>query len=191
MNDQGGVVFWLGNTQLNADYYALRTPEEYRAYLARFSDEVDKGSVRRIAESHPNPALRSRAFRADAVEWIRAHPASWARLLGDKTLDWLRPWANPLAWSPRIVVATGIWNVVLFALAGAGLAFVPRPAAWAAAAWLTLSAAVHVAMIVVLRYRATFWDPVLVVLAAATMLRVLQVPEETGRRQPRRCYSHS
>ena len=180
VNDQGGVVFWLGNTQLNADYYALRTSGEYQTYLRRFTEEVDRGSVRRLAQAHPNPADRSRAFLADATEWIRAHPSAWARLLADKTLDWLRPWANPLVWSPRVVVATGLWNILLFGLAAVGLTRVPRGVAWAAVAWLALSAAVHVAMIVVLRYRATFWDPVLVVLAGAAMLRVLQ---ETERRE--------
>ena len=172
VNDQGGVVFWLGNTQLNADYYALRTPGEYAAYLEKFSEEVDRGTVRRIAQQHANPALRSRAFFEDARAWIRAHPAAWTRLLANKALDWLRPWASPLAWSPRIVIATAVWNVVLFALAAVGLACAPRRAAWAAAGWLVLSAGVHVAMIVVLRYRATFWDPVLIVLAALAVTRL-------------------
>jgi 4-amino-4-deoxy-L-arabinose transferase-like glycosyltransferase len=168
VNDQAGVVFWLGNTQINVDFYALKTREEFRGFTDKYKADVDHGRIRQIAAGYQNPAARSRAFLADALSWIRRNPRDWARLLGEKTLDWLRPWASRFEWSRPVVVATGLWYGALFVLAGVGLARFRRPGlSSAATAILLLSAAAHVATLVVWRYRMVFWDPVLIVYAAA------------------------
>ena len=173
VNDQFGVVFWLGNTEINERFYRLRSRADFEDFTRRYRIEVGSGRIREIAAAHPNPAERSRAFVADAVGWNRAHPGAWSALLVAKTLDWLRPWASRFSWPPAIVVLSGIWYGALFVLAGIGLVVVSRRGIALAAVLVLLSSmAAHVATLVMWRYRMVFWDPVLVVFASAALVEV-------------------
>lgn len=180
VNDQSGFIFWLGNTQINEDYYRLETGEAYDAFTRAFVAEVRSGRVRQIAEENPNPADRSRAFVRDASEWIRGHPREWAHLMGDKVLDWLRPWASPLRWPAPVVAGTAAWYLALALLAAVGLVRERRAGVrLAALAVLLLSMAAHVATLVVWRYRMVFWDPVLVIWGSAGAAALLRAKGET------------
>ena len=171
VNDQFGVVFWLGNSEINERYYGLESRADYEEFTRRYRAEVNDGRIREIAASHPGPAERSGAFVRDAGAWIESHPGRWRALMVDKTLDWLRPWASRFGWSPGIVAATGLWYVALFVLAGLGMFHEKRRGLVVAAVLvLLLTTAAHVATLVVWRYRMVFWDPVLVVFASAALV---------------------
>lgn len=176
VNDQFGFIFWVGNTQINEDYYRLETREAYDAFTRAVGAEVGSGRVRQIAAENPNPADRSRAFVRDASKWIRSHPSAWAHLMGEKVLDWLRPWASPLRWPAPVVAGTAAWYLALAALAAVGLVRERRAGVrLAALAVLFLSMATHVATQVVWRYRMVFWDPVLLIWASAGAAALLGV----------------
>ncbi len=176
VNDQFGFIFWLGNTQINEDYYRSHTREAYDAFTRTFVAEVGSGRVRQIAAENPNPADRSRAFVRDASEWIRGHPGEWANLMGEKVLDWLRPWASPLRWPAPVVAGTAALYLALAFLAAVGLVHERRAGVrMTALAILFLSMAAHVATLVVWRYRMVFWDPVLVVWGSAGAAALLGV----------------
>ncbi len=115
---------------------------------------------------------------------MKSHPRDAAVLMADKALDWLRPWANPLVWPRRVVVATGVWYGALFLLAVLGLA-ATRPGGLVAfaLAYLAVSMFVHVAIIVVLRYRMVFWDPLLVVFASVALVEVSDRALSGGKRE--------
>jgi 4-amino-4-deoxy-L-arabinose transferase-like glycosyltransferase len=176
VNDQFGFIFWLGNTQINEDYYRSHTREAYDAFTRAFVAEVGSGRVRQIAEENPNPADRLRAFVRDASEWIRSHPRAWTHLMGEKAVDWLRPWASPLRWPAPVVAGTAAWYLALALLAAVGLVHERRAGVrLAALAVLFLSMAAHVATLVVWRYRMVFWDPVLVIWGSAGAAALLGV----------------
>jgi 4-amino-4-deoxy-L-arabinose transferase-like glycosyltransferase len=173
VNDQFGVVFWLGNTEINERYYRLESRAEYEEFTRHYQAEVNDGRIREIAASHPGPAERSAAFVRDAGAWIESHPGRWRALVVEKTLDWLRPWASRFGWPPGIVAATGLWYVTLFVLAGLGMFRGKRRGLVAAAVLvLFLSTAAHVATLVVWRYRMVFWDPLLIVFASAALVEL-------------------
>ena len=64
-------------------------------------------------------------------------------------------------WPPWSVWAVGVVYTAVTLLAVAGFFFAPRPGVRLfALAYLALTMAVHVAVIVVWRYRVAYWDPV-------------------------------
>ena len=174
VNDQFGVVFWLGNTEINERFYRLRSRADYEDFTRRYRTEVGSGRIREIAADHQEPAERSAAFVRDALVWIENHPGEWRALIAKKTFDWLRPWASRWAWPSPVVAATGLWYTLLFGLAALGLVRERRRGvALAGAATLLLPAVAHVATLVVWRYRMVFWDPVLIVFASAALVAIL------------------
>ena len=109
-----------------------------------------------------SPSAKSRYFVRKALEERRADPGAWPGLLLHKAWDWLRPYPSPLFWPAWSVWIVGAIYSAGTILAIAGLTIAPRRGVTLfVLAYLALTMAVHVAVIVVWRYRVPYWDPVL------------------------------
>jgi hypothetical protein len=182
VNDAGGSAFYQGNSDWMVRFYDLKSREEYRSWSdAMFADLERK--TRMIEAAAPrSPSAKSRYFFRKTLEERRADPAGWARLLLRKSWDWLRPYPNPLFWPRSVVWTIGAGYAAMTLLAAAGLLIAPRPGVRLfVLAYLALTMAEHVLILVVWRYRIPYWDPVFLLYAvfgAATLM-------ETARRSPR------
>jgi hypothetical protein len=170
VSDGGAFVLWQGNSPSAAAYYRARTRAETEEWAGGFGREVARARAEIPGAASPNPAIRAHAFTGAALAWIAAHPREEADLLVRKAADGIRPWADPRFHSRAVVRLSAVGYPALAALAAAGWLFAARRGVAAAAiAVLALSAAVHLATIVALRYRIVYWDPVLLVYAASAV----------------------
>ena len=143
-------------------FYKLKSAEEYRLWSAAMFADLDRQTRAVEAAAPRSPSAKSRHFLRRTFEERRGDPAGWARLLVRKTWDWLRPYPNPLFSPAWIVWTVGIFYAALTLLAAVGLAASSRSGVRAfSLAFLLVTMAAHVAIIVVWRYRVPYWDPVL------------------------------
>jgi 4-amino-4-deoxy-L-arabinose transferase-like glycosyltransferase len=165
VNDAAGSAFYQGNSDWTVQFYRLRDREEYAAWShAMFTDlERETAELERAGLS---PAERSRHFVRKAIEERRGDPAGWARLLLYKARDFARPGPSPMFWPRPVVLSVSVFGAAVSFLAVIGLATAPRRGAAAlAVAFLLVTMAIHVLLIVVWRYRIPYWDPVLLLYA--------------------------
>jgi 4-amino-4-deoxy-L-arabinose transferase-like glycosyltransferase len=163
VNDAAGVSLYAGNSQWTARYYRLRTRAEYE----RWSRDADADMRARLAEMESSgplsPARRSALFARLAIDNARSDPKGTLWLFGQKAWQWLRPYPSPWYWPLPIVVAVGVLYSVLSLLGAVGLATSPRRGvALFCVLLLAATMAAHVVLQVVWRYRAPYWDPVLI-----------------------------
>ncbi len=163
VNDAWGSTFYQGNSDWMMRFYSLENLEQYRSWSAEMFADLDR-RTREIEGAAPgSPSAKSRYFLRLTLEQRRGDPAEWAGLLLRKAWDWLRPYPNPLFWPAWVVLGVGAVYVAGTVLAMAGLAAAPRPGVRLfVLAYLALTMAAHVALIVVWRYRVPYWDPVLI-----------------------------
>ena len=162
VNDAGGSAFYQGNSDWMVRFYRLKSAKEYPGWSAAMFADLERQNRAIEAAAPRSPSAKSRYFFRKAVEERRGDPAGWARLLLHKSWDWLRPFPNPLFWPAWIVWTVGAVYTALTLLAVIGLASTPRPGIRNfSLAFLLLTMAAHVAILVVWRYRAPYWDPVL------------------------------
>jgi 4-amino-4-deoxy-L-arabinose transferase-like glycosyltransferase len=162
VSDMAGSTFYDGNSVWNRRFYELRSREEYDRWIVAL-DSDKRARIAALARMDPQAAGRPSEYfgRLALAEW-RADPRSALALVARKALDWLRPYPSRWFWPIGVVVAVGLLYSVLFALAAVGLAKARRRGvARFALAFLALTMAAHVALIVVWRYRVPYWDPVL------------------------------
>lgn len=162
-SDAGGVNLYVGNSALTRRYYELRSREDYLRWLEAFDRDL-RARLARIEEAGPvSPARRSAAFARMGIDEILADPARSVRLFSRKAWQWVRPYPTPWYWGPAVVAGIGVLYVLLYALAARGLARSPRRGvAVFCVAVLLVSMLVHVALVVVWRYRIPYWDPILI-----------------------------
>ena len=178
VSDGGAFVFWQGNSPSAVAYYRARTPAETDRWTRAFGEELARLPAEIPGSASASPVVRARAFSRAARGWIAAHPRAETDLLRRKAGDWLRPWADPRFHPRRVVLLSAAAYPALALLAAAGLLVASRRGvATAALAVLAVSMAVHVATIVALRYRAVYWDPVLIVYASAAIAFPLREAE--------------
>lgn len=174
INDAGGNAFYQGNSDWTVRFYQVRTREQYLAWMKAFDEDMRRRTEELDRAGRGSPAERSRAFAEQAFAERRRDPAGWARLFLQKAWDWLRPYPNPLFWPRRAVLAAAAYNVLLYGLAGIGLAAATRPGVRGfTLAFLAVTLLSHVVLIVVWRYRIPYWDPALLlygVFGAGTLL---------------------
>jgi 4-amino-4-deoxy-L-arabinose transferase-like glycosyltransferase len=162
VNDAGGSAFYQGNSNWMVRFYELKSVEEYRRWSAAMFADLGRQTRAIEASAGRSPSAKSRYFVRKALEERRADPSGWPSLLRHKAWDWLRPYPNPLFWPAWSVWIVGAIYSAGTILAIAGLAAAPRPGVRLfALAYLALTMAVHVAVLVVWRYRVPYWDPVL------------------------------
>ncbi len=162
VSDMGGSTFYDGNSHWNRRFYELRNRGEYDAWITALDrDKLER--IRALAGRDPVAAARpSEYFGKLAVAECLADPAGTLALAVRKSLDWLRPYPSPWFWPRRIVFSVGLLYVLLFGLAAFGLSTAPRRGVVRfSIVFLAVTMAVHVALIVVWRYRVPYWDPVL------------------------------
>jgi 4-amino-4-deoxy-L-arabinose transferase-like glycosyltransferase len=163
INDAGGSAFYQGNSDWMVRFYELQTPDQYRRWSQAMFADLERQTRAIDASSGGSPAAKSRYFVRKTFEERRGDPAGWAKLLLRKAWDWLRPYPNPLFWPAWVVWAIGALYALITILAFVGLAVAPRPGVRLfVLAYLALTLASHVALIVVWRYRIPYWDPVLI-----------------------------
>lgn len=105
--------------------------------------------------------------------WIRAHTREELGMIASRSGQWLRPGANPHAWPKMVVRASAAWYLALASLAAFGMSRSERRGVLALAlATLVISFGVHVATLGSVRSRAVYWDPVLILYAAAAISSV-------------------
>ena len=167
VNDAGGSAFYQGNSNWMVRFYDLRNLEEYRRWSAAMFADLERQTRAVEAAAGPSPCAKTRYFVRKALEERRADPSGSARLFAHKIWDWLRPYPSPLFWPPWSVWTVGAIYSAGTLLAIAGLAAPSRTGVRLfALAYLALTMAVHVAVLVVWRYRVAYWDPVLLLYGA-------------------------
>jgi 4-amino-4-deoxy-L-arabinose transferase-like glycosyltransferase len=173
VNDAGGYNLWRGTHPAMHQILQASTPAEYEARVAAFHTEVQhpvEARVRRIAGS---PSERSRAWRELAIQRWLEQPLETAQIVASSLARYWRPWLMPLEHSGAKVAASAMVIVPLYVLAGVGWWRLVRLrstlaavlAAWLVAAWLA-----HAPFQVVMRFRIPYTDPILLALAAGTLL---------------------
>ncbi len=101
-------------------------------------------------------------------------PREEAWLLWKKTLEWLRPGTSPLVRGRTVFALTTVYYSALFVAAGVALAGARRRGIAVFCAFaLAITMAVHVLLLVLLRYRMASWDPILILYAPSGILRLL------------------
>lgn len=162
VNDVAGISIYHGNSVWTRRFYRLHSREEYLRWIAAMDRET-REEITALQRSDPLRALHpSRYFLQRAVSEARRDPAGEAALLARKAGDWLRPYPSPWFWPAWVVVTVSVEYSALFVFAAFGLARAERRGvALFCMAVLAISMAVHVAMLVVWRYRVPYWDPVL------------------------------
>lgn len=168
VSDMGGSTFYDGNSEWTRRFYALKSREEYDRWIVAL-DRDKHERITALARVDPGAAARpSEYFGQIGVEYCLAHPGATLALAGRKALDWLRPYPSPWFWPRGIVFSVGLLYCALYALAASGLATAPRRGVvHFSLAFLLVTMAVHVALIVIWRYRVPYWDPVLLLYGAS------------------------
>src|SRR5262245_57668126 len=163
VSDLGAVNLYLGNSDLMARFYEIRTRAEYDAWILEMKRTTEEKHALLEKRGIVSPSQRSRAYLAMALAERERNPSVTPALWRHKLWDWLRPYPNPLFWAQGVVIAVGVFYVVLYVLAARGLIRAPRPgASLFAAGVLAVSLLAHLPFVVVWRYRIPFWDPILI-----------------------------
>ncbi len=166
VNDAAGSAFYQGNSDWMVRFYEVESLPEYRTWVTAAFSDLER-ETRRIDEaSGGSPAALSRHFVRKTFEERRGDPGGWARLLGRKAWDWLRPYPSPLFWPPWVLWVVGSVNVLVAVFAVRGFARAPGGVRAFALTYLAVTMLAHVLFIVVWRYRIASWDPVLLLFAA-------------------------
>ena len=174
VSDAGGYSLYHGNSHWTRRYYDIRSRAEFDRWIVAFDADM-KARIGRVDSSGTfRPGERSALFARMAVEEMRADPAGEARLLVEKTWQWIRPYPTPWFWPAFVVIAIGALYTILYVLAGIGLATADRRGVAAfCVALLAISMAAHVVLLVLWRYRVPYWDPVFLLYAPAGAARLL------------------
>ncbi len=189
ITDAAGYHFWLGNN-----------PEALRLYRGDFASRAEMDAygyrylqkdlpARTIAAWERTVGYASRSLREREALWReeawragRADPLLVARLWVLKAWAYWRPWLQPVAYSPWLVLASGAFGLTLYALALRGALRLSGMAGGRGALiliglLLASSTAIHVVSHSMVRFRIPYVDPALAVLAGLGV-----VPLAGGRR---------
>jgi hypothetical protein len=166
VNDAAGCAFYQGNSDWMVRFYKLDSQPAYLAWSRDMFADLDRQTAELVSMGHGSPGARSRYFFRKAFQERSGDPAGWARLLLHKAGDFVRPWPNPLFWPKSVVASVGVIGAAVTVLAAIGFTLRTRPGVRVfSLAFLAVTFAAHVAILVVWRYRIPYWDPVLLLYA--------------------------
>ncbi|HEY1250053.1 MAG TPA: hypothetical protein VGH97_02625 [Thermoanaerobaculia bacterium] len=165
VSDGLGATFFDGNSVWANRIYALEDRRDVAPMnAAMHADRVARLAVLGIVpgtEAFRSPSKRSWALIHAALDDRRADPAGTRLLYARKLWHWLRPYPT-LFWGWPIVLGATILYLALYAAAGAGMiSAARRGAVWFCVAVLATAMIVHLAILVLWRYRVPYWDPIL------------------------------
>jgi 4-amino-4-deoxy-L-arabinose transferase-like glycosyltransferase len=170
---EGGVTFWTGNHPLAIGEGDLAANPQLKAAEIAF----------RRAHEPSSPEALEPLYYADALGWIRRHPADWLVLEARKLFLTIVPLGPSYALhSARYRIASAGSYLVLLPFAMAGAWRLRHRAACAAPLWLMAAATVAAGLVFFPqeRFRIPVIDPALIVSASA--LAGLRTHERTSRR---------
>ena len=177
ISDGFGCTFFDGNSVWANRIYALTDRSDVAPMnAAMHADRVARLAARGIVpgtEAFRSPSRRSMALVQAAWNDRRADPAGTARLLARKAWHWLRPYPT-LFWGWPIVLSATLLYLFLYAAAAVGMVTAERRGAvWFSLAVMAIAMAVHVAILVLWRYRVPFCDPILLLYAMPGAARIV------------------
>ncbi len=181
VSDGLGATFFDGNSVWANRIYALRDRRDVAPMnAAMHADRVARLAAQGLVpgtEAFRSPSRRSWALIRAALDDRRADPAGTRLLLARKIWHWVRPYPT-LFWGWPIVLSATLFYLALYAAAAAGMIFAARRGAVRfSLAVLAISMAVHLAILVLWRYRVPYWDPILLLYAVPGLGRL--VPERS------------
>ncbi len=181
VNDGAGYVFYGRNSDAALGLAAAQTREELASASAALENRRLEFIAGLPAEVRESPGRLSRALFSAAMSQRLADPAGSVRLLAWKAGDWLRPYPDPRFWPRGAVVALGAYFTLLALFAAVGFLRAERRGARAfCLVFLAATLGFHLIFETSWRYRAAYWDPVLVLYAvpgaAALVRRRLPLP---------------
>jgi 4-amino-4-deoxy-L-arabinose transferase-like glycosyltransferase len=165
VNDAGGFNLWRGYAP---EIVAIDRMEGERETASWQFDAVRIGEAQRAIERGAlTPGARSQAWRRAAFDEIGRDPGGAFRWTLRKAWLYWRPWLAPGRYRWPVVLASGLFNLLLYAGAAIGLARSPDRRLvrgvlfFFAVIWLA-----HLPYQVVMRFRQPFTDPLLIALAS-------------------------
>jgi len=185
ISDGIGATFFDGNSVWANRIYDL----EDRAGVGPMNAAMHADRVSRLAalgivpgtEAFRSPSKRSWALIHAALEDRRADPAGTRRLLARKVWHWVRPYPT-LFWGWKVVLPATLLYLALYAAAAVGMVGAARRGAvWFSLAVMTIAMAVHLAILVLWRYRVPYWDPILLLYGVPGAARFLPASAAAAR----------
>jgi hypothetical protein len=185
ISDEGAYTFFDGNSDWANRHYELKDRRE----VVGLDKEMARDKFRRLASmgirpgtaAFDSPSRRSWALAQSALEDRRRDPAGTVRLYAHKIWHWIRPYPI-LFWEKPVVISATLLYTTLFIATAFGMKTASRRGAvWFSIAVLAISMAVHVAILVLWRYRVSYWDPVLLLYGVSGASRVFPLRAGVGR----------
>lgn len=187
ISDGLGYTLWLGNHPAELRVYEgrFRDKREFNEYTYNYLQQaLPAAMIAGWEESGGYSALslmqREQRWRSAAIATMRAEPLLTLRLWADKTWAFWRPWLRPTAYSPFVVLASGVAVSLLYVLAAAGVYSWSRDAErrrflLILGVLFATSTSVHTVTLVMIRYRLPYVDPYLSVLAGSALVMLASV----------------
>ncbi len=183
VNDAAGYNLWRGSHPALGAALSADTAAAYRARSIEFETEISPRIAAQVEAVARTPMERSREWRRRAVGIMKAEPLRVAGYTLWKAFDFWQPGLNRFEYPRAVVVGSAAFNIVLYALAIAGMVVLwnrSRASAVLLVAWILTFWAAHVPFQVVSRFRTASLEPVLLVLAALAIDRALQRRRAAG-----------
>jgi hypothetical protein len=161
VSDEAGASFFDGNSRWANQFYEIKDRKDVEPLVIAMDADRRQRLARLAPEIRSSRTGRSLAQVQMALEDRRADPAGTALLFRRKLWHWIRPYPT-LFWGKPIVLSMGVLYAALYVLAALGFARGERRGvAWFAGAVLVVTMALHVALLVLWRYRIPYVDPIL------------------------------
>jgi len=176
ISDEGAHAFFDGNSDWANRHYQLKDRREVVRLDIEMADDKFRRlaamGIRRGTAAFDSPSRRAWALVESALEDRRRDPSGTLRLYAHKIWHWIRPYPM-LFWDPLIIVSATLLYTALYAAAALGMKTAQRRGAvWFSIAVLGISMAVHVCILVLWRYRVSYWDPVLLLYGVPAAARI-------------------
>jgi hypothetical protein len=161
ISDEAGASFFDGNSRWANLFYDVKERKDVQPLVIAMDVDRRQRLARLAPEIQSSRTRRSLAQVQMALEDRREDPAGTALLFRRKLWHWIRPYPT-LFWGKPIVFGMGALYAALYVFASIGFARGDRRGAvWFAGAVLALSMALHLALLVLWRYRIPYVDPIL------------------------------
>jgi hypothetical protein len=161
VSDEAGASFFDGNSRWANVLYDVKDRKDLEPLIIAMDVDRQQRLARLAPEIQASRTRRSLAQIEMALDDRRADPAGTVLLFRRKLWHWIRPYPT-LFWGKPIVFGMGALYAALYAFASIGLVRADRRGVvWFAGAVLVISMALHVALLVLWRYRIPYADPIL------------------------------